>query len=127
MKRAASSMQLALASATMPKVQRQPQAATSAAAIAGTSRLPRLPPLDAIATAVPRRRVNQRETVALHGTQATLMPSAATTPKVRLRCQGSVTKALLPQPRPSSTAPMAITGRGPKLSVARPVAALNAL
>ena len=51
---------------------------TSTAASVGTIRLPKLPPLEAIATAVPRRRVNQRDTVALHGTQTTLMPSAMT-------------------------------------------------
>ena len=90
-------------------------------------KLPRLAPVEAIATAVPRRRVNQRATVALHGTHATLIPSAATRPSVTFKCHGLAINALRPQPRPSNTAPVLITMRGPNRSVARPVTALSTL
>jgi hypothetical protein len=63
-------------------VERQPIRPTSAVAIGGTTRLPTEPPLDPIPTARPRRRTNQRTTVALQGTQAALMPMAETTPRV---------------------------------------------
>jgi hypothetical protein len=70
-------------------VARQPTTAMSPAATGGTTRLPVAPPDDATPTAVPRRRTNQRTTVALHGTHVALMPTAATTPSVRYTCQSA--------------------------------------
>ena len=64
-------------------VARQPIRPTSAAAAGGASRLPTEPPAEATPTAVPRRRTNQRTTVALQGTQTALMPTAATMPRLR--------------------------------------------
>ena len=44
--------------------------------------LPKLPPVAERLTARPRRRTNQRTTVALQGTKTALMPMAAITPRL---------------------------------------------
>ncbi len=62
------------------KATRQPAEPTNSCASGGTTIAPALPPLAAIPTASPRRRTNQRTTVALQGMKAVLMPTPATNP-----------------------------------------------
>ena len=67
------------------------RAPISKAVTVGTTRLPTLPPVVVIETAVPRSRVNHRTTVPLQGAQVALIPSPATSPSDSMRCQGSRT------------------------------------
>ena len=86
-----------------------------------------LPPLVEILRARPRRRMNQRTTVELHGTKAALMPMAAMSPRLTYSCHSSRTWLVSRIPPPSRHPPLRITTRGPQRSVAQPLAAPRAL